>query len=53
MGVTNGMGAGIDYCGRLKRKMLLEKHCRKSKLDTDEGLSSRRGWVGSFLPPPE
>lgn len=42
VGVTVGMGAGIDYCNRLKRKMLLEKHCRKSKLDTDEGLGSRR-----------
>lgn len=49
---TNEMSAGLDYYGRLKKKMLLEKHCRKPKLDADEGLSSRRGWEGSFLPSP-
>lgn len=31
---TNERGAGIDYCTRLRRKILLEDHCGKPKLVT-------------------
>lgn len=46
------MGVGIVFYDILKMTMLLEKHCRKPKLDTDEGPGSRRDWEGSFLPYP-